>query len=78
MPEVRPVAPGRGAGGHCFPKDLQAFVDHFMEVAEAEEHRAAHAFMTAFRNYNNHLLTSTGKDLDLLSAIYGDEIPTAE
>jgi len=66
--------PGRGAGGHCFPKDLEAFLEHFSGTAQDS---AATALLTAFRNYNNHLLTATDKDLDLLHGIYGDDIPTA-
>lgn len=65
---------GRGAGGHCFPKDTEAFIEHLTATGE---NQAAVAFLTAFRNYNNYLLTSTGKDLDLLAGIYGDDIPTS-
>lgn len=65
---------GRGAGGHCFPKDLQAFADYFARHAQDP---AALAVLTALRNYNNHLLTRSGKDLDLLEGIYGQNIPTA-
>jgi UDPglucose 6-dehydrogenase len=64
---------GRGAGGHCFPKDLEAFLQHFNTL---NDNPAAGAFLTAFRDYNNYLLTSTGKDLNLLHGIYGDSIPT--
>jgi UDPglucose 6-dehydrogenase len=65
---------GRGAGGHCFPKDMQAFVDYF--AAHAQD-PAAMAVLQALRNYNNSLLTASGKDLDLLRGIYGRDIPTA-
>jgi UDPglucose 6-dehydrogenase len=65
---------GRGAGGHCFPKDLQAFTDYFAQHAHDP---AAQAVLTALRNYNNHLLTKSGKDLDLLEGNYGRDIPTA-
>lgn len=65
---------GRGAGGHCFPKDLQAFIDHFMSTAKDSVGAAA---LLAMRNYNNHLLVESGKDLDLLRGIYGQDIPTA-
>lgn len=65
---------GRGAGGHCFPKDLQAFIDHFARLAKDP---AGAAVLTALRNYNNYLLVESGKDLDLLHGIYGQDIPTA-
>jgi len=65
---------GRGAGGHCFPKDLQAFIEQFSRVTNES---AGTAFLEAFRNYNNHLLTASHKDLNLLHGIYGKTIPTA-
>jgi UDPglucose 6-dehydrogenase len=64
---------GRGAGGHCFPKDLQAFIDHFGDTVDDPRGTAV---LTALRNYNNHLLAESGKDLDLLHGIYGKDIPT--
>ncbi len=60
---------GRGAGGHCFIKDFEAFRrmydehvgDEFgKEVLEAEAHK------------NIQLLVRSGKDVELLTEVYGD------
>ena len=60
---------GRGAGGHCFIKDFEAF-RHMYEslvhdpvgnkILEAEAHK------------NIQLLRASQKDLDLLHGVYGD------
>src|SRR3989344_4958052 len=58
----------RGAGGHCFIKDFAAFAqlyrEHFPEDAEGV------AVLKALEQKNIKLLTSTGKDLDLLRGVY--------
>lgn len=61
---------GRGAGGHCFPKDLAAFRSFFAQVLPA--HTNGQAFWQALENTNTELLVNTQKDLDLLAGIYGD------
>ncbi len=63
---------GRGAGGHCFPKDLAAL----REIYEARVNHDTHGagFLRALEGKNNSLLRATGKDLDLLVSIYGEEI----
>lgn len=57
-----PTANGkRGAGGHCFIKDLAALTGDrpgsFLDLLEAE---------------NRRLLEMTGKDIDILAAVYGE------
>ncbi len=59
---------GRGAGGHCFIKDFEALRQHYKEVVGADE---AYAMLSAQVTYNNYLLRSTEKDLDLLEGVYG-------
>lgn len=61
---------GRGAGGHCFIKDLEAFRRLYKEVAKDGK---GDAFLTAFVLKNNALLRDSGKDLDLLAGVYGDD-----
>lgn len=59
---------GRGAGGHCFIKDFEALRQYYKnEIGEDE----AFTMLSAQVAYNNHLLRSTGKDLDLLAGVYG-------
>jgi len=61
----------RGAGGHCFIKDFEAFRQYYRSVVGEDE---AYAMLTADVCYNNHLLTESGKDLDLLRGVYGDSL----
>lgn len=65
---------GRGAGGHCFIKDFEAFLREFI-ASDADA--GTLAVLEAMRAKNNQLLLSTHKDLDLLRGVYGDNIPTA-
>lgn len=62
--------PGRGAGGHCFIKDFEAF--HQLYQKEVRDDALGHAVFSALRNKNNALLRESGKDLDLLQGVYGD------
>jgi UDP-glucose 6-dehydrogenase len=62
---------GRGAGGHCFIKDMEAFIQQFEKTVKDEK---SLKILETIRNKNNHLLLSTGKDLDLLEGIYGRRI----
>lgn len=58
---LQPAANGkRGAGGGCFVKDLAAFMDW-----------TDSGFLSQLEGENRRLLGKTGKDLDLLAAIYG-------
>lgn len=60
---------GRGAGGHCFIKDFEAFRQYYKLTVGEDE---AYAVLGAEVAYNNHLLTESGKDLDLLKGVYGE------
>jgi UDPglucose 6-dehydrogenase len=61
--------PGRGAGGHCFPKDLAAFASWYKDVVVTDP--AGSAVWQAVEAKNNQLLTDSQKDLELLVSIYG-------
>lgn len=62
--------PGRGAGGHCFPKDLAAL----RELCEKQLANDATGcdLLRMLEQKNRELLEQSGKDLDLLAGIYGD------
>jgi len=63
--------PGRGAGGHCFIKDMAAFVEMFKEEPiRNKEDKAIRDLLNCMVRLNNRLLMDTKKDLDLLSEIY--------
>ena len=61
----------RGAGGHCFIKDFEAF-RRFYETIAGDE--AGHAMLTKMAEYNNALLRKSQKDLDLLEGVYGSGV----
>ena len=62
---------GRGAGGHCFIKDMSAFVEMFKEAKlKSKEDKIALEFLNQAVKLNNQLLLDTGKDLDLLQGVY--------
>ncbi len=63
---------GRGAGGHCFIKDFEAFTRFF---GERMKDKAGLMVLEAIRDKNVELLKSSKKDLDLLKGVYGAEIP---
>jgi UDPglucose 6-dehydrogenase len=63
--------PGRGAGGHCFIKDYEAFRLLYEEVANKDT--AGAEMLRAIAKKNNTLLTESGKDTELLRSVYGDE-----
>lgn len=60
---------GRGAGGHCFIKDFEAFREFYRKAEDAD----GDALLKAFVEYNNKMLVSSGKNIDLLSGVYGKE-----
>ncbi len=60
---------GRGAGGHCFPKDLAALRRH-AHTSLGRDHRATQ-LLRALESANLDLLLGTSKDRDLLEGIYG-------
>jgi UDPglucose 6-dehydrogenase len=61
----------RGAGGHCFIKDFEAFRQHYRAVLGEDK---AFALLSAQVAYNNELLRASNKDIDLLEGVYGQEI----
>lgn len=61
--------PGRGAGGHCFPKDLAAFAGWYDETVRTDSD--GRKLWRALEAKNNSLLRTSHKDLDLLQGIYG-------
>jgi UDPglucose 6-dehydrogenase len=62
---------GRGAGGHCFIKDMATFVEMFRESSSnSRQDKIALDLMKAVVKFNNQLLLDTKKDLDLLSGVY--------
>lgn len=60
---------GRGAGGHCFIKDFEAFRRMYKEFV-GDDTGSAILEQEAFKNIQ--LLRDSGKDTDLLVAVYGD------
>jgi UDPglucose 6-dehydrogenase len=64
---------GRGAGGHCFIKDMSALMEMFKEEESKEqEDEKVLDFLHRAVELNNHLLLKTEKDLDLLQEVYGE------
>ena len=59
---------GRGAGGHCFIKDLEAFRRQYAEVVEDAK---GDELLRSIVKKNNQLLVDSEKDLDLLAHVYG-------
>lgn len=60
---------GRGAGGHCFIKDFEAFREMYRtNVSDAY----GNALLVALKDKNIELLAKSGKDIDLLHGVYGD------
>lgn len=58
---------GRGAGGHCFIKDFEAFIEMLESQNLPDQQKAAEAL----RDLNVKYLRESDKDLDLLQGIYG-------
>lgn len=61
---------GRGAGGHCFIKDFAAFTSLYEKMTKDLHGTEA---LRAFEKKNKHLLKTSGKDIDLLHGVYGEE-----
>ena len=61
---------GRGAGGHCFIKDMAAFSQLFAALKPHDTKGLA--VLKAFEQKNLELLASTGKNQDLVRGVYGD------
>lgn len=62
---------GRGAGGHCFIKDFEAYIG---SLRTAHPGDPALTMLEAIRDYNLSLLQSTGKDADLVAGVYGPDV----
>ncbi len=62
---------GRGAGGHCFIKDFEAFRLFHDSNTRSEK---ASELLKSMISYNNELLINSGKNLDLLKEVYGDGV----
>lgn len=62
------AVPGRGAGGHCFPKDLAAFREWYAAMVSDA---SGQALIRAAEEKNREFLMQSGKDHDLLAGIYG-------
>ncbi len=60
---------GRGAGGHCFIKDMSALGRVYEKVVGDA---LGSNIIKSMEEKNKSLLKSTNKDLDLLSGVYGE------
>lgn len=61
---------GRGAGGHCFVKDMAAFSQLFATLCK-DDHLGIEVFK-AMERKNLELLSSTGKSQDIVRGVYGE------
>ena len=61
---------GRGAGGHCFIKDMEAFMIMYEENFPNDTN--AIMGLGSLISKNNELLRDSNKDLDILKGVYGD------
>ncbi len=62
---------GRGAGGHCFPKDLSA-LRKYCESCDLD--KSTIEILKVIEKKNIKLLCDSKKDLDLLMEIYGCDV----
>ncbi len=60
---------GRGAGGHCFIKDFATFRELYENLVGDKE---GLALLHGLEEKNNALLTSSNKDIPLLTSVYGE------
>jgi len=58
---------GRGAGGHCFIKDFEAFIAMLDKQSLTEQKKTCEAV----RNLNLQYLKNSNKDQDLVKEVYG-------
>lgn len=63
---------GRGAGGHCFIKDVAALRAEYERMLPHDAKGSA--FLRSLEAKNIELLLASKKDLDLLRGVYGDKI----
>ncbi|QQR64912.1 hypothetical protein IPH92_05180 [Candidatus Kaiserbacteria bacterium] len=64
---------GRGAGGHCFIKDMAAFSLLYRELCVNDT--SGVELLKLMEKKNLELLASTQKDQDLVNGVYGDRTP---
>ena len=64
---------GRGAGGHCFIKDMAALLEMFNEDIESvnSEYTLSKDLLEKIVELNKQLLIDSKKDIDLLEGVYG-------
>ncbi len=70
MSHTEPISKsgGRGAGGHCFIKDFEAF----RAMYDSEVHDPlGSAFLASMKDKNIQLLVDSGKDVELVEGVYG-------
>ncbi len=60
---------GRGAGGHCFIKDFEAFRDMYDTYVQD---KTGSSILESLAHENIKLLMQSNKDLELLEGVYGD------
>lgn len=66
---TQPVVDGqRGAGGHCFIKDFEAFRAMYDKEVGDE---LGSKFLAAMKDKNIELLLHSGKDVELVQGVYG-------
>jgi len=59
---------GRGAGGNCFIKDFETFIE-MLNDSELEEQNK---LCKNIRNFNLELLKDSNKNEDLIKGMYGE------
>ena len=62
---------GRGAGGHCFIKDMAAFSLLYRELCTSDT--SGVELLKLMEKKNLELLNATGKDKELVEGVYGKE-----
>jgi len=62
------TSPGRGAGGYCFPKDFEAFLQFYK--GKMSDDANGLLVLETLRNKNVELLKQSGKDEEILKGIY--------
>lgn len=58
---------GRGAGGHCFPKDFEALLQFYKQ--QVRDEKGLHV-LESIRDKNIELLKESGKDAEILKEVY--------
>ena len=61
---------GKGAGGHCFVKDMKAFSDFYKQSFPLDS--AGNNFLKNLQKKNINLLTESNKNVDILRGVFGE------